>query len=380
MKIDNGLEIMANGGPGTITIIVVLLVFLILLIIAFIRSRYKIFETNVYVIHFRRGRVKKAGLGGSYIVLPIFDELAVIPTVAQKVDIAAERVISKENQEVIIHGFVVWSVIEPEKTFSNVRWENISPYIKDITESVIRTTAANMSLIDILREREKIVKAIVSELDKIVADWGIKIDTVEIREVEVVDKELFKNLQAEMFWGQWKRAQELRIESEMRAGVLEQEKELQIGMKEREKEMKLKEQEVQIAELEAKKEKAKRIVEAEAAREATIIEAQGEAEANYLKLKRRADGLKELAKAINEDIIRYELVTKLPEVTDKLKGSFDRAVFVGSSEGLGNFVQGVVSAAYALTDAFRSTSPFGNPRNGDKSDDENDDDEENEEK
>ena len=362
-------------GPGVISIFVVLVIFLVLLIIAFIRSRYKIFATNVYVIHFRRGKVKKAGLGGSYIILPIFDELAMIPTVAQKVDIAAERVISRENQEVIIHGFVVWSVVDPEKTFSNVRWENISPYIKDITESVIRTTAANMSLIDILREREKIVKAIVSELDKIVGDWGVKIDTVEIREVEVVDKELFKNLQAEMFWGQWKKAQELKIESEMRAGVLEQEKELQIGLKEREKETKLKEQEVAIAELEARKEKARMIVQAEAERESSIIRAEGDAEANYLKLKKQAEGLMELAKAVNDDIIRYELVTKLPDVTDKLKDSFEKAVFIGNAEGLGNFVQGIVSAAYALTDALKT--PISNPNPGKKKKDkENEDDEE----
>ena len=347
------IEINALIGPGTTTILVVLIIFLVLLILAFIKSRYKIFETNVYVIHFRRGKVKRAGLGGSYIILPIFDELVTIPTTAQKVDISAERVISRENQEVIIHGFVVWSVVEPEKTFSNVRWENIGPYIKDITESVIRTTAANMSLIDILREREKIVKAITSELDKIVGDWGIKIDTVEIREVEVVDKELFKNLQAEMFWNQWKKAQELKIESEMRAGILEQEKELQIGIKEREKEVKLKEQEIKIAQLEAEKEKARRLVEAEAEKQASIIRAQGEAEGDYIKIKRKADALKELSQAITEKVIQYEIATKLPTITSNIKDSFDKAVFIGSSEGLGDFIQGIVAAAYAITNALK---------------------------
>ena len=347
------IKINALIGPGTTTILVVLIIFLILLILAFIKSRYKIFETNVYVIHFRRGKVKRAGLGGSYIILPIFDELVTIPTTAQKVDISAERVISRENQEVIIHGFVVWSVVEPEKTFSNVRWENIGPYIKDITESVIRTTAANMSLIDILREREKIVKAITTELDKIVGDWGIKIDTVEIREVEVVDKELFKNLQAEMFWSQWKKAQELKIESEMRAGILEQEKELQIGIKQREKEVKLKEQEIKIAQLEAEKEKARRIVEAEAEKQASIIRAQGEAEGDYIKIKRKADALKELSQAITEKVIQYEIATKLPTITSNIKDSFDNAVFIGSSEGLGDFIQGIVAAAYAVTNALK---------------------------
>jgi len=339
-------------GPGMIAWLVFLGFLLFIIIFSYWRSRYRIFETNVYVIHFRRGRVKRAGLGGSYFLAPIFDRLVTIPTTAQKVDITAERVISRENQEVVISGFVVWSVADPARVFSNVRWEQINTLIRDICESVIRTTAANMPLIDILREREKIIKAITMELEKIVGDWGIKIITVEIKEVDVVNKELFRNLQAEMFWNEWRKAQELRIQSEMRAGVLEQEKELKVGLQEREKMRQLREKEIEIAKLEAEREKTRRIIEAEAESKSRILRAQGDAESEYLKLAKRAEGLRSLAEAIDERIIRYELVNRLPEVMNAFKGAFERAVFIGSSGGLGDLLSGIVGAVVSLTEAL----------------------------
>ncbi|MEX0567958.1 MAG: SPFH domain-containing protein [Candidatus Njordarchaeota archaeon] len=338
--------------PGLLAWFVFLGFMIFIIIFSYWRSRYRIFETNVYVIHFRRGRVKRAGLGGSYWLMPIFDRLVTIPTTAQKVDITAERVISKENQEVVISGFVVWSVLDPAKVFSNVRWEQINTLIRDICESVIRTTAANMPLIDILREREKIIKAVAVELEKIVGDWGVKVLTVEIKEVDVVNKELFRNLQAEMFWTEWKKAQELRIQSEMRAGVLEQEKELQVGLREKEKTRQLREKEIEIAKLEAEREKTRRIINAEAESKSKILKAQGEAESEYLRLAKRAEGLRDLAEAIDERIIRYELVNKLPEVVQAFKGAFERAVFVGSSGGLSDLLGGIVGTIVSLTEVL----------------------------
>lgn len=338
--------------PGWISFAIFVGFLLFIIFFSYWRSRYRIFETNVYVIHFRKGRVKRAGLGGSYFIWPIFDTLVTIPTTAQKVDITAERVISKENQEVVISGFVVWAVVDPSKVFSNVRWDHINGLIRDICESVIRTTCANMPLVDILREREKIIKAISIELEKIVGEWGIKILTVEIKEVEVVNKELFRNLQAEMFWNEWKKAQELRIQSETRAGVLEQEKELQVGLREKEKLRQLREKEIQIAKLEAEREKVKKIIDAEAASQSRIKIAQGEAESEYLKLAKRAEGLKDLAKSIDDRVIRYEIVNRLPQVMEAFKGIFDKAVFVGSSGGMSDFFSKLIGTIMAFTELF----------------------------
>ncbi|MGQ4833091.1 MAG: SPFH domain-containing protein [Candidatus Asgardarchaeia archaeon] len=334
------------GGIGAISFIVVALFLLFVLIIALYKSRYRKFKTNVYVIHFRRGKIKQAGLGGSFILLPLIDEYVEIPTTAQKVDISAERVITIENQELIIHGFVVWRVVDPEKLFSNAEWTKIDEILKDVTESVIRTTCANMRLIDILREREKIIRAIIDELDKITSDWGIKVITVEIKDVTVVNKDLFQNLQAEMYWSEWKKAQTLQQTSMQEVGILEQEREKIVGLKEREKRLELTKRDIEITKMEAEKEKARKIIEAEAEKQAQIIEAQGKAEAEYLALAKRAEGLKRLSEAINEQVITYEIVKQLPELTQNLRNMFKEAIFIGSGEHAGDVVPNLLGVIY----------------------------------
>ncbi|RLI62870.1 MAG: hypothetical protein DRO67_06710 [Candidatus Asgardarchaeum californiense] len=331
---------------GAITWGIVGISLVIILVLAIYKTRYRKFKTNVYVIHFRRGRVKQSGLGGSFILLPLLDEYIEIPTTAQKVDIAAERVITIENQELVIHGFVVWRVVDAERLFSNAEWSRVNEILKDITESVIRTTCANMKLIDILRERERIIKAIIQELDKITADWGIKVLTVEIKDVDVVNKELFKNLQAEMYWNQWRDAQRLQQISQQEIGILSQEREKTVGLKEREKMMELTKKEVEIAKLEAEREKARKIIEAEAEKQANIIRAEGSAEAEYLTLVKKAEGLRKLSEAINEQIISYEVVQRLPELTENLRKMFDKAIFIGSSDKMGDVATSLIGLIY----------------------------------
>jgi len=340
--------------PGSIAIIIFATFLTILLMIGILRSRYRKFMTNVYVIHFRNGRVRYAGLGGAFFLLPIIDDFTCIPTTAIKVDIDAERVISAENQELIVRGFLVWRVVDPAKTFTSVRYEDISKILKDIAESVIRTTCAKMKLIDILRERKKIINAIVSELEDIVADWGIKIETVEIREVDVVNKDLLKSLQAEMFWDQWKKAGLMEQQSKQEVGVREKEREKIIGLKEKEKEIALAQRDIEISKLRAEAERQRKIIEAEAEKQSKIIVAQGEAEAEYIQLIKRAEGLKQLNQVITDKLISYELVQKLPEVTKALRESFQNAIFIGSPEQLGNVIAGILGTIYSITQKLPS--------------------------
>ena len=334
-------------GLGAWSYAIISLFLIFILVIAIYKARYRKFKTNVFVIHFRRGKVKHAGLGGSFVLLPLIDEYIEIPTTAQKVDIAAEKVITIENQELIIHGFVVWRVIDPEKLFSNAEWQRISDILRDVTESVIRTTCANMQLLDILRERDKIIRAIITELDKITADWGLKVLTVEIKDVAVVNKDLFQNLQAEMYWNQWRKAQILQQQSMQEVGILEQEREKTVGVKEREKKLILTQKDIEIAKTEAEREKTRKVINAEAEKQARIIEAEGAAEAEYIQLAKRAEGLKKISEAINERVITYEVVKQLPELTQSLRNMFQNAVFVGSSDKLGDVVSNLIGILYS---------------------------------
>jgi uncharacterized membrane protein YqiK len=188
-------------------------VLLSILIILTMKSRYMTFPPNVYVMHIRRGKIKTATYGGAFFKYPIIDEYRLLPTNIQRIEIkASEKVISKENQEIIVRGFLVWRVENAEAAFKKIAGmgsststskkqaasslNEINSTLEQLAESVIRTTVANMTLDEILRNRGKIVDELMKEFAQVVATWGISIETVEIKDVELINQELFKHLQA----------------------------------------------------------------------------------------------------------------------------------------------------------------------------------------
>ena len=171
-------------GPYSVWIVTVTVLFFFFLL--FLLGRYRKFKTNEFVIYLRNGKVKRAGLGGRLFLLPLIDEVIVIPTTIQQTSLEAkEKVVSREYQNIGVTGFVFWQVTEPSSAFTSVSWDKrsgdyVETVIKNAAESIIRTTCANMILEDIIRERSKIIDAVISELHDLMANWGVTAHSVEI--------------------------------------------------------------------------------------------------------------------------------------------------------------------------------------------------------
>lgn len=63
--------------------------------------------------------------------------------------------------------------------------------------AIVRDRVANMSLNDILKNRNKLRSGIKEEIQKLLAGWGIWLETVEIQDVKILSSSLFRNLQTE---------------------------------------------------------------------------------------------------------------------------------------------------------------------------------------
>ena len=354
-------------------LIIVGIFVLIFLFIMFFVSRYRKYKTNEYVIHFRRGKVKRAGTGGTVVLWPIFDEVIVIPTTVQQTLLEArEKVVSYEYQDVALTAFVFWRVTNPEISYSKVSWNpNRSDYvekaIKNATEAIIRTTCANMQIEQIIRNRMEIIKNVTSELHHLAGDWGITIESIEIRDVEVLDQRLKDNLEAV------KKIEEAQT-AQLRQAEMEQEVQLRNLLVRRhtgEEDQKVKlviesqskEREIQVARLEqertiiqaeterkqkqinAEAEKYLQITqtvgveaarirqEAEARKDQLLAEAEGEAAKISQTQIAIAHGILEQAKALSqadEKYIQMRAIEMLPEVFKNI--TVDKMILLGEGQ------------------------------------------------
>ncbi len=337
------------------------LVVVLVLFLLFYASRYRKFTSDTYMIHFRNGRVIKAGIGGKAVVIPLIDEVRVVPVTTQSTFLEAkEKVLSREFQEISVTAFVFWRVIDPEVAFSRTSWNKsddayIENIIRNAAESIIRTTCANMALEKIIRDRQAIIEAVTKELHALTKDWGMLVESCEIRDIEIIDPNLKANVSAIMKIEQEKLARlksaemeeitKLRdLEVSRKVGIEQQEVGLEVDSKEKDKEIAVQELERKRTEVEAQTFQTK--IEIEASAEASKIKqlavakqfemesrARGDAAAIIEAKTAEAEGIlkriEALAKA-DERLFQEMIIEKLPEIYQNLE--IDKMIITGSKE------------------------------------------------
>ncbi|MFW9987505.1 MAG: SPFH domain-containing protein [Candidatus Odinarchaeota archaeon] len=325
-----------------ITWLVVIVIVVAFLFLIFMATRYRKFKTNQFVIHLRNGKVKHAGLGGSLWLLPLIDEYLVIPTTSIQTTLEAhEQVVSMEYQNISIVGMLIWKVIDPEKAFSAVSWiprdENyVEKILKNAAEAIIRTTCANMPIEKIIRERREIINIVSKEIHELTADWGVVIESIEIREVNILEPGLKKNMEAVKQAIEARKARIANAESERESRIRELEVQNEIGIQnqqvEKEIELRRKDKEIAIAEqererkqIEADGDRQKKIIEADAdaqqIKRKLIAQAEGEAENIKQQMLAQAEGFKKQVEAMttaDERFLAVQLTNILPEVFKNL--------------------------------------------------------------
>jgi len=155
-----------------------------------------------YAIVFKNGEIVKEGRGFRFYCTPRI-QYVIIPGNVKNITFVADQ-ISKENQGVEVSGFAIWKVGDPKKIYQNFDFkqdddtlEQVSTFLKDVVESAIRHMVANMTIEEVLRKRGTIIVQLKKELEYISEQWGIVVDTIEIKNVKIQSKALFENMQAQ---------------------------------------------------------------------------------------------------------------------------------------------------------------------------------------
>jgi len=171
-----------------------LFIVIILLLVIYVRKYVRIFDPNIFYVHLRRGKAIKQGEGGMVIRIPFFDRILAVDRTVQQLNISAESVLSKEKQKIRLSAVLQWQAENAIATINNVTWKEIPSRLTAIIESVIRTACAQLSVESILEERQLIIEAIKKELIDIVSEWGLKVVTVELVDVTVVNESFLRDM------------------------------------------------------------------------------------------------------------------------------------------------------------------------------------------
>ncbi len=355
---------MAEFSLGIVGIVIIIVV-TIVLIALFFANRYRKFKTNEYVIFLRGGKVKSAGRGGHVIKLPLIDEIIVIPTTTRKTLLnSSDKILSREFQDVKISAILYWRVSEPEISFNAVVWDARSPdYVEKVlstaTEAIIRTTCASLTVETIICDRTEIIKTISDQLLNLTKDWGIVIESLEIIEVQVLDKDLKDNMEAVKKIQEQQRARLANADAKELYRLREIDVSRQAELAQKEMAIQIQQKELIRVEIEAEAYKKATLIRAEADAKAikmkTLAGKEAEATGIRLKMTAEAEGFQKQVDAINscdQNFISLKLIEKMPEIYKNI--SPDKMIVMGEGNKSFNSILGSILPLMQVLPEFNS--------------------------
>jgi regulator of protease activity HflC (stomatin/prohibitin superfamily) len=201
---------------STIGIVIVLI-----LVLLFLTSAVRIIPEYERAVVFRLGRVLGSEKGpGLFILIPFVDKMARISIRVITHDIEPQDVITRDNVSLKVNAVLYFRVISPIRAIINV--ENFLYATTQLAQTHLRTVLGEHTLDDLLTNRDKINAQIQRILDENTDPWGIKVEAVEIKHVD-----LPPDMQRAM-------AREAESERERRAKIIAAEGEMQAATKLRE--------------------------------------------------------------------------------------------------------------------------------------------------
>lgn len=237
----NGMDI------GTLMIILVAIIFLLLILIV---PNIKILKEYERAVIFRLGRVSGTKGPGIVFLVPIIDRAVKADLRENYFEIRRQLCITAENSPLDVDVLFYYRVINPEDSVVKIR--DFRAAAIGIAQTTLRSVIGDILLDDVLTKREYINTVLRDKLDEMTERWGVKVTSVEIREIlppSRVQNAMVRQMEAERI----RRA--MVIEADGRKEAI-----------------------IKVAEGEARSE----VLKAEGDREAVILEAEGIRQGNIL--------------------------------------------------------------------------------------------------
>ncbi len=170
---------MAALAGGTILLLIVFLVILVPLLLSAIRIVQE-YERGVI---FRLGRLVGARGPGLFFIAPFLDRMVKVDLRVFTLDLPSQEAITHDNVTVKVNAVVFYQVVQPER--SVVAVEDYRRSIFQIAQTTLRSILGQFELDELLSHRDKINDRLQSIIDEATEPWGVKVTTVEVKDVEL---------------------------------------------------------------------------------------------------------------------------------------------------------------------------------------------------
>jgi len=158
---------------------------IVLVLLILIPMTVKIVTEYERGVIFRLGRLVGAKGPGLFLIIPFVDRMVKVDLRVVTLDVPSQDIITKDNVTVRVNAVVYFRVVDPEasvvKILDHVRATS------QISQTTLRNVLGQSELDELLTQREKLNQMLQGIIDEHTDPWGVKVSTVEIKEVELAE-------------------------------------------------------------------------------------------------------------------------------------------------------------------------------------------------
>jgi regulator of protease activity HflC (stomatin/prohibitin superfamily) len=174
------------GADPLIEAIIIILVVLAVLALTSASASIRVLREYERGVVFRLGRLMEQRGPGLVLLMPTIDRMVRVSLRTITLTVPPQEIITRDNIPVRVTAVAYYRVVNPNDAVTQV--ENFHNATLQIAQTTLRSVLGGVDLDSLLAERERLNEALQHIIDAQTEPWGIKVTTVEIKDVEIPER------------------------------------------------------------------------------------------------------------------------------------------------------------------------------------------------
>ncbi|TGE24717.1 slipin family protein [Hymenobacter aquaticus] len=186
------------------------------LVVGFLLLGLRIAQEYERAIVFRLGRFVGTRGPGLYWIIPFIERQQTIDMRTKTVDLEQQETITKDSVTIKVNAVLWFRVVDPAAAIIKVA--NFHQAVYQLSVTALRNIIGQHQLDEVLKERQQINATLQGLVDAATEAWGVKIEMVEIKDVEIPES-MQRAMAREAEAIREKRARIIKAEAELEASI-----------------------------------------------------------------------------------------------------------------------------------------------------------------
>ncbi|MFY9629957.1 MAG: slipin family protein [Methylocystis sp.] len=191
-------------------------VFILLLLLFSIRIANQYERAVVFFL----GRYVRTSGPGLYFLTPLVEWQSTVDIRTTTTSVEQQETITRDNVPIKINAVIWRRVVDPARSLIEVT--DVGDAVTQVAITALRGIIGQHSLDEVLKAQDAISEALQATIDKVTEPWGVKVERVQMKNVEIPET-MQRAMAQEAEALREKRARQIKAEAELEAaGLLKQ--------------------------------------------------------------------------------------------------------------------------------------------------------------